>query len=232
MSETLISRVKRLVSGAVYDGVEAIEAAMPETAMREAIREIDRTIDDVREELRKVTGERHIAGKRIKLSNDKIQSLGDKIETALSADREDLAQAAIERQIDLEAQIPVLEETQEDATKRIAELNGYISALQGRMSEMEAELDAFKLSHAQEAGDLAMTDGFGQTDRHENRVQKAEQAFDRTMKNATGVESIGRSDRETLAKLVELETVERQNKVSKRLDAYRANQAKKTAQAS
>ena len=230
MSETLMSRVKRLVSGVAYDGVEAIEAAMPETTMREAIREIDRTIDDVREALSKVTAERHVAGKRVKLSNDKIQNLGEKIETALAADREDLAQAAIERQIDLEAQIPVLEETKADATKRIAELNSYISALQGRKAEMDAELDAFRLAHSQ-LGEGMMTDGFGQTDRHENRAQKAEQAFDRVMKNATGVDSIGKSDRDTLAKLVELETIERANKVSKRLDAYRQNLAN-NAQAS
>lgn len=229
MSEKLFSRVKRLISGALYNSVEVVEAAMPEVTMREAIREIDQTIDDVREELRKVTGERHIAGKRIKLSQDKINGLQEKIETAMKADREDLAQAAIERELDLEAQIPVLEEAQSVANKQIAELNSYISALQGRKSEMEAELDAFSQTVREAEGNQVVVEGLNGTERHEKRAEKAEQAFDRVLKNSTGVDSIGKSDRETIAKLVELEAIERQNKISNRLEAYRKELAEETA---
>ena len=228
MSENLFSRVKRLISGAIYDSVEAVEQAMPEVAMREAIREIDQTIDDVREELRKVTGERHIAGQRIKLSRDKIAGLHDKIETALKSDREDLAQAAIERELDLEAQIPVLEETQAEANNQISELNSYISALRGRKAEMEAELDAFSKALRETQGDHGVAESLGRTDRHETRAEKAEQAFDRVIKNASGVENIGQSDRETIAKLVELEGIERHNKVSNRLESYRKKLAEKS----
>ena len=231
MSEKLLNRVKRLVSGAIYDGVEAVEASMPEAAMKEAIREVDRTIDELREELGKLAAERHIAGKRVQLSNDKVKELGKKVAAGLEAGREDLAQAAIERQLDLEAQIPVLKETQAEATKQIEQLNGYVEALRGRHAEMEAELDAFKMAKAQAAGDAVSVDGFGRTDRHEARVEKAEKAFDRVVKNATGVGPIGKSDRETVSKIVELESIERNSKIAARLETYRQKMADQTSKA-
>lgn len=48
MSEGLVSRVTRLVSGSVNSIVDTIENAAPETVMREAIREVERAIEDVR----------------------------------------------------------------------------------------------------------------------------------------------------------------------------------------
>ncbi|MFT5507785.1 MAG: phage shock protein A, partial [Hyphomicrobiaceae bacterium] len=170
MSESLFGRVRRLVSGTVYDGIEAVEAAVPETTMREAIREIERTIEDVRDEVRKATGERHIAGRRIQFSRDKIEGLVEKINAGLAAGREDLAEAAVERQLDLEAQIPVLEKTQTDAADKTAELNGYVAALVGRRAEMEAELEAFRLARAQNANDLSAVNVHDASALHEKRA--------------------------------------------------------------
>lgn len=223
MSEKLMNRVRRLVSGAIYDGVEAVEAAMPEATMREAIREFDRTIEELREEMSKVQSERHIAGKRIKLSQEKIDTLATKIDTALQADREDLAQAAVERQMDLEVQIPVLEKTQQDASEKVAELSSYIDALRGRKAEMQEDLSAFQAARSQSQLDTDGVDGTCVNRDHEKRAERAENAFDRVMRNATGIDSIGKSDRETVSKLAELEVMERKNKIAARLDAHRQN---------
>ena len=221
MSDKLFGRVKRLVSGAVNGGVDALEASMPDATMGEAICEIERTIRDVRDELSAIAKERHIAGRRVQLSKDKIEALQGKVAAALKAGREDLAEAAVERELDLEAQIPVLEETQVDATKRIARLNSYVAALQGRKAEMQVELDAFKVAQNQDVDFSSVIDGVGQFDRLEERAESAENAFNRVMTNSTGVAAIGRSDRDTIAKLVELESIERSNKISNRLDSYR-----------
>jgi len=221
MSDKLFGRVKRLVSGAVNGGVDALEASMPDATMGEAICEIERTIRDVRDELSAIAKERHIAGRRVQLSKDKIEALQGKVAAALKAGREDLAEAAVERELDLEAQIPVLEETQVDATKRIARLNSYVAALQGRKAEMQVELDAFKVAQNQDVDFSSVIDGVGQFDRLEERAESAENAFNRVMTNSTGVAAIGKSDRDTIAKLVELESIERSNKISNRLDSYR-----------
>ena len=51
MSESVVLRVKRLMSANVHGLVDAMEKAASENVMREAIREVDRAMDDVRREL-------------------------------------------------------------------------------------------------------------------------------------------------------------------------------------
>lgn len=100
MSEGLVSRVKRLVSGSVNSIVDTIENAAPETVMREAIREVERAIDDVRAELGLAAANRHHANKRLMETASKHDALADHIETAVAEGRDDLAEAAIGRQLD------------------------------------------------------------------------------------------------------------------------------------
>ena len=65
MAESIASRVGRIVSGSVNALVSAVENAAPETVMAEAIQEIDRAIDEVRVELGRVLGEKHLASTRL-----------------------------------------------------------------------------------------------------------------------------------------------------------------------
>ena len=54
MTDTIASRVTRVVSGSVHALLDAVESAAPEATMAQAIREVDRVIDDVRAELGRV----------------------------------------------------------------------------------------------------------------------------------------------------------------------------------
>ena len=65
MAEGLVARVKRLVSGGVNQLVDSIENASPETVMAEAIREVDRATDQVRDELAGVLANKHLANTRL-----------------------------------------------------------------------------------------------------------------------------------------------------------------------
>ena len=65
MAEGLVARVTRLVSGGVNQLVDTIENASPETVMAEAIREVDRAIDQVRDELASVLANKHLANTRL-----------------------------------------------------------------------------------------------------------------------------------------------------------------------
>ena len=51
MAENIASRVGRLISGTANMVVDTVENMAPEMVMEEAIREVDRAIDDVRAEL-------------------------------------------------------------------------------------------------------------------------------------------------------------------------------------
>ena len=55
MTENILARVKRLISGKIEDSVDAMERAGGTSVMREAIRETQRAIEDVKVERDEVT---------------------------------------------------------------------------------------------------------------------------------------------------------------------------------
>ncbi|MEM9840696.1 MAG: PspA/IM30 family protein [Pseudomonadota bacterium] len=224
MREGLIGRVKRLVSGSVNSAVDAVEAAAPETVLKEAVREIDTALDEVRHELGKTLADKHHAAKRLASTSEKHEELGEKIEFAVSEGRDDLAQAAIARQLDLEAQIPVLESALRDFSEEETDLEGYIAALTARRREMEDDLDQFLKARADAAKAQAggATGGSGST--AEDRARKADRAFSRVLKNASGIAGTDPADRETAQKLEELSRIERENRIKERLAKVKAVQ--------
>ncbi len=223
MADRLVSRVTRLVSGSVNSIVDAVENAAPETVMREAIREVERAIDDVRAELGKAAANKHHASKRLMEASAKHEALAEQIELAVTEGRDDLAEAAISRQLDLEAQIPLLEGALNDAGEQETELEGYVTALQGRKREMESDLNAFLSSRAETGAGSADPAQRGGGERGaEARADKAETAFNRVLSGQTGIPGSVKADRETAAKLAELEGIARTNRVQERLAALKA----------
>ncbi len=223
MHENLVSRVKRLVSGGVNSLVDAVENASPETVMTEAIREVESAVDQVRDELGKVVANKHLANTRLMEANAKHEELVEKIQLAVEKGRDDLAEAAIARQLDLEAQIPVLESAIKDASGEETELEGYIAALQARKREMEEELVSFRASR--ETSDTGAAPGLAPKDSAERQAGKAESAFNRVMSSTTGLPGMTPGDRQSAAKLAELEQLSRDNRIRERLAALKAVRA-------
>jgi phage shock protein A len=221
MSEQLVSRVKRLVSGGVNSLVDAVENATPEVVMKEAIRELESATDQVRDELGRVLANKHLASRRLMDANGKHEELASQIALAISQSRDDLAEAAIARQIDLESQIPVIEGAISDAATEEAELESYILALQARRREMDEELTAFRESrqHAEAASSAGESTATGGAER---KVSKAERAFDRVMRDASGLPGSGGASRKDAAKIAELEQLARSNRIKERLAAIKA----------
>jgi phage shock protein A len=226
MSENLVSRVKRLVSGGVNSIVDAVENASPETVMNEAIREVDGAIDQIRDELGKVVANRHLANTRLMDANAKHEELTERIQLAIAEGRDDLAEAAVARQLDLEAQIPILESAIKDASAEESELEGYVAALQGRRREMEEEVAAFRTSR--ETTEAGGGSGRSPQESAERSASRAENAFGRVMRSTTGLPGRAPGDRQSEAKLAELEKLSREHRVSERLAAIKATQGRKT----
>ncbi|MBL8587968.1 MAG: PspA/IM30 family protein, partial [Methylobacteriaceae bacterium] len=89
MAESLFNRVRRLVSASIGDLADAMEKAGGTAVMREAIREVDRAIDDVRAELSAVGTKRRQAERHIKLTGQHLQQLTEKAQFALGQERDD-----------------------------------------------------------------------------------------------------------------------------------------------
>jgi phage shock protein A len=226
MKESLIGRVGRIISGSFNSLIDAIENAAPETVMSEVIREIDTAIDDVRVELGRVVAKKHLANSRLMEENRKHEDLSEKIELTVKEGRDDLAEAAISQQIDIEAQIPILETTINDCGSNEKELEGYITALQAKKREMKEELRQFRESLKETITSApASSDTIGEASSVvERKVAKAESAFERIAEKATGIPGSGRTtDRKTATQLVELEEMARKNRIQERLAAVKGN---------
>lgn len=221
MADTLGARVGRIVSGSAHALIDAIEGAMPDAVIQQTLREIDKAVDDVRAELGRTLASKHLANKRLTEQSSRHEELSGQIELALREGREDLARAAVEHQLDVEAQIPVLEATVADAVKLEIELEGYVAALQAKRREMEEAFQSMLLARArsaQEAGAAVTPDGGPSVTR---RVENATGAFDRLMARE-GAPGLGGVDREQGAKLAELDNLARRNRVEERLAAVKA----------
>jgi phage shock protein A len=230
MKEKLISRVGRIMSGSLNSIVGAIENAVPETVMEEAIREIDGAIDEVRAELGLVVANKYLANNRLMEANKKHEDLTEKIEVAVKSDREDLAETAVSKQLDIEAQIPVLEATIKECGDQEKEMEGYVNALQAKKREMQEELREFRKSRIEspsaDTGETAAAKKSGSG--IEGRVEKAESTFDRILEKATGLPgSQSSGDRKTASQMAELESMAHKNRIQERLAAIRSNMENK-----
>ena len=223
MSETLVARVGRILSGGLNSIVDAVENAAPEVVMEEAIREVDAAIDQVRAELGKEIANKHLANNRLMEANRRHEELAGKIELAVKEGRDELAEAAISRQIDIEAQVPVLEHAITEAGDNERELEGYVAALQAKKREMQDDLAAYRESRKEQVASSGDGAAPASGSNAEDRVRKAESTFERIMQRQTGM-STGAvaSDRESAAQLAELEKISRDNRIKERLAAVKA----------
>lgn len=222
MTESIASRVGRLISGTVNKLVDSAENMAPEVVMEQAIREMDAAIDDVRAELGRVLARKHLATTRLAEEGRKHEALSDKIRLAVEQGRDDLAEPAVAQLLDVEAQIPVLERTIAEARDAETELEGYVTALRGRQREMLDELKQFRAAQKQSAGEGGGADG-APGSAVDQAIERAERTFARVMDGAGGVGGTGAApDRETAAKLAELDELQRRNRIHERLSAFKA----------
>ena len=184
MAESIFLRVRRIVSATVEEAVDAMERAGGTGVMREAIRVVDRAIDEVRAEHDAAATRGLQATRQQRLFRERIAGLDEKARFALAEGRQDLAEAAIARQLDFEAQAARLETVQTDAATEAARLDECLIALRTRKTQMGEALEAFELAQRDASFGGEGSTRTGRTT--EKRVERAEAAFDRAMAGAGG----------------------------------------------
>ncbi len=212
MSETLSGRVGRLLSGGFHALIDKAEDLAPQAVMMENIREIERAIDEVRAELGKVLGQKHLITKQLTQDNAEHIQLADSIVQALSQGREDLAAAGISRQMDIEALIPVLQNTLSDCVIKEKELEGFILALQAKHREMLSAIEMYQRSQPSQTVQAGTN-----LDSIALNVQKSGNAFDRVMARQTGLNLPHNANMSQLSALKELEELTRNQHIQARL---------------
>src|SRR5262249_451055 len=142
MAESIFARVSRLLSATVEDAVDRMEQAGGDAVMREAIREADRAIDEVKAELETTMARRLQAARHQKMLMERAEELTTKAKFALREAREDLAEAALSRQVDFEAQAKDLDAVQQQAREEEQRLEAALAALSARKRQMDDALQA------------------------------------------------------------------------------------------
>ena len=221
MTDSIASRVMRVVGGSVHAILDAVENAAPEATMAQAIREVDQAVDEVRTELGKVEAVKHIATSGLNKLNTQKESLAEQIDIAMSKGDEALARTGIAKQLDIDDQIPVLQRSLQDAVGRGSELEAYIAALLAKKREMESALQDFIAAQASSSGPTAVN---ASSSTNQGKVDRAGAAFDRVLAAATGLAVAGSGINMESAKLRELQEMARAHRIDERLAALKAAQ--------
>ena len=220
MSETLSRRVGRLVSGGFHTLIDAAENLAPEAVMNESIREIERAVDEVRAELGKVLAQKHLAAKKMADESNRHEAIDANLQAAVDAGRDDLAEAGIAEQMDIEARLPILENTIADCAAQEKELEGFIAALQAKKREMQQQLQDWRAAQQSVGAGKAAGGNGSDLNRIARDAEKSGNAFDRVMGRQNSVHNS--TDAAQLAKLKELEDLSRNNRIAERLAALKA----------
>lgn len=216
MSDPLTRRIARLISGAAHQMVDAAEGLAPDAVMEQAIRELNTAIEEVVARQGEIRVREHLATKRLAQETACHEDLDEKTRIALDRGQKDLATAGVEKMIDIEAQIPVLQHAIAAAAEEREEVTGYLDALRGRRNEMLEELRAYREEQRREAG-VENAPGTIAGSRSKS-AERASAAFDDAMGRATGLAPSGSaSTGEQARKLNELDDFARKNRVEERL---------------
>lgn len=222
MAETIFARISRLLSATVEDSVDRLEKAGGEAVMREAIREADRAVDQVKAEREAVMSRRLQAARQQGLLAKRVEELNGKARFAIDEGRDDLAEAVLSRQIDFEAQGEKLGELQAQAREEEVRLEEGLAALKTRKTQMEDALSAYLIARreASQGGD-----GPSRPERSaEKKIESAEQAFDRAMTGAGGL-GLSRADADTVNRVAEIDVMQKSAAIAERLAALKAQKA-------
>jgi len=222
MSESLSSRVGRIISGSFHSLIDAVENAAPENVMEQAIREIESAVADVRVDLGKIEAQRHLSAKRLAEDGSRHEQLGEQARLALQQGRDDLASAAVERQIDIEAQLPVLESRLTELAEEKSRLEGYISALLAKKREMREALSDYRKAIEPSNSATSPSSPASAKDSAQARADKATDAFDRIFQRQMGMAGTRGASDQNAAQLAELEELSRRNRIQERLAEIKA----------
>ncbi|TAG03695.1 MAG: hypothetical protein EAZ21_01335 [Betaproteobacteria bacterium] len=221
MADSLRTRVARLIAGGAHALVNKMEDAAPMAMLEQSVREIEQVTDEIRVELGRVAANRHLAQQQHVHLNQEHESLAVSLATALTGGRDDLAKPAISRQIDIEAQLPILESSLARLASEEKELSSFVDALMSKKREMERSITEYEQSR--KAAESAMSRHASGSSNAGVKAAASQAAFDRIYQRHTGLDQTGRNATiEQATKLKELNDLVRDNKINERLAALKA----------
>lgn len=221
MTDTITTRVARIIAGGTHALLDKAENLAPDAVMAQSIREIEQIIAEIRLDLGKAEASKHLVALQISKLQEEHEKLSSQIGTAITEQRDDLAEAAVGRQTDIEDFLPVLQKSLTEQTERSAVLASYITALLAKKRELEQILSNY-LATQTESSKISAQPNLSDK---QSRIEDAENAFERVLARQLGVSGLQMGALDDAAKLKELADLKRSNRIAERLAAIKlANQ--------
>jgi phage shock protein A len=219
MSDSITTRVARIIAGGTHALLDKAENLAPDAVMAQSIREIEQVIAEIRLDLGKAEAAKHLVLLQITKLKEEHEKLDSQIATAIVEKRDDLAAAAIGRQTDIEDFLPVLEKSLTEQSERSKVLVSYITALLAKKRELEQILNHYIATQSDLNNSTAQTTSSAST--AQSRVENAEIAFERILARQLGVSGLQMGELEDAEKLKELADLKRNNRIAERLAAVK-----------
>jgi phage shock protein A len=127
-TETIPGRVSRLAAGLVATVIDGLERKAPEAVAEQAIRDIDKALDELKSGLAGAVAEHKRYSMQKASLIEERDGLDANIRLALGEGREDLARAGIGRQDDIDAQVESIDRLIADVDMRIADSRSALNA--------------------------------------------------------------------------------------------------------
>ncbi|WP_322082087.1 PspA/IM30 family protein [Burkholderia sp. BCC1972] len=187
---------------------------MPQAILEQYLREFDEVIAHARVALGRHEAARHQAAKAIARINNEIERLNDLLGTALARNDDAAVRAGAERQIELEDQLGVLQQSLHEASERAQAAEADLLGLRAKRVEMEAGLRELIAARTARDGERP-AEGAASAD---PRAEQLEQGFNRTMAGATGTAGLGTSPSSADPSLLyRLETLHKEQRIEERV---------------
>jgi phage shock protein A len=215
-TEGVVARVGRVMAGMANSVVDMAEQANPEAMLAQALREIDGAIDEVRTELGRAKGEQIRVEARMKQLEEERGTIEQRIDTALKGGRDDLAEAGIARQLDIEAQANLLAQLRAESEAEILKLESSLDAIRASRREAEDRLQDLRQTTTATPDGTLMGGRDSRVTRANVKVEKAMNVTSRLtgVPNGPAVQDAGA--------LQDLEALHRDNQIKERLAQLKA----------
>lgn len=182
----IFSRISDIISANLNDMVENIEN--PEKMLRQAVREMETTIDRAGESTAKTMAGQKMIKTELQKNRRQAKIWAERAETAVADSNDELARKAIARKQEHEKLVIALEEEIVEADQTIQRLRHQLSAMQAKLAEAKRRLTT--LSARKRVADLRSrvneasgttsprNNAFAKFDRMREKVEMAEAQAD------------------------------------------------------
>lgn len=221
MGETVARRVGRVIRAGAHATVDAMEAQAGAGIMRQAVREAEEATRTAQLAYETAVARRLQMVRQRSLLLDRAETLRAKAAYAVAEDRDDLAEAVLSRQIDMEAQADHLAGAIDAAAAEEARLDAARREAEARREAMAERLDLFEAAHRDAAAEAGAPDS-GVRD----RLRNAEAAFDRAMSSVGIGAGGGATDPQVAESIAKVEAMQRADELRRRVAALRAAQTR------